>query len=207
MKKFYLDVGLLAMLIAVMNFHFLPKVLHEVLGLAMFFAVAVHFYWNVGALRSLPKIFLIIDVMLLVAICTVVATGACISNHIFNGLVDMKIQRNITIHQLHVSIPFVTMILIGLHLGRNWTGFYQRLKKVVGVEIPALAEKIIVGVSVGVGIVGLYLDQLPDRLLMKHIFGTAATQLPSGGYILIMIGMTALFTAIGFFVDRLIKKF
>lgn len=207
MKKVYLSIAIVVLLISVMNFHFLPKILHEILGLALFTATAVHLYWNRRALASTNKFFLLIDALLIVAIITVTATGICISNHLFNGLIDMHIQRNITIHQLHVSIPFAMIILIGLHLGHNWAGFYQRFKRSFNLNIAPTVEKILVSAFCAIGIVGVYMDQFFDRLLMKHIFATPATQLPLGIYFVLMFGMLALFTAIGFFVDRLIKKF
>ena len=205
MKKFYLDGGMIIMLIAVMNFHFLPKVLHEVLGLALFIAAAVPFCWNFRTFGALNKFYLAVDILLLVSMLIVIGTGIITSHYIFNGLFDMSLQRNITIHKLHHSIPFVMMILLGLHLGHNWLGFKQRLSNLL--DVPPIIGKIIASVLIGIGLVGAYMDQLFDRLLMKHIFGTAATQLPLGIYFVLMIGMIALFTAIGFFVDRLIKKF
>ena len=207
MKKFYLSIAMVVLLVAVMNFHLLPKILHEILGLTLFAATAVHLYWNRRALTSTNKFFLIIDVLLIVAGIIVTATGICISHHLFKGLIDMHIQRNITIHQLHVSIPFAMLILIGLHFGHNWAGFYQRFKRAFNLNIAPTVEKILVIAFCAIGIVGVYMDQFFDRLLMKHIFATPATQLPLGIYFVLVTGMIALFTAIGFFVDRLIKKF
>lgn len=207
MKKFYLSIATLVLLDAVMNFHFLPKILHEILGLIMFGTLVAHLHWNRQALTSTSKIFLALDALLIIAIITVTATGICISNHLFNGLIDLHIQRNITIHQLHKSIPFAMLILIGLHLGHHWTGFYQRLKKAIGLNIAPTVEKILIVALCAIGLVGVYMDQFLDRLLMKHIFATPATQLPFGIYFVLVLGMISLFTAIGFFVDRLIKKF
>ena len=205
MKKFYLDISLLIMLIATMNFHLLPKILHEVIGLAMFIAVIVHFYWNIKAFKSLGKFYIAVDILLAVSMLIIIGTGVIISHHLFKDVFDMALRRNLTIHQLHHAIPYFMMILIGLHLGRNWLGFKQRLGKLI--NVPSLVGNGLVIVLSGIGLASVYLDQLPDRLLMHHIFGTAATQLPLGGYLVIIIGMLTLFTVIGVWISRSIKKF
>ena len=205
MKRFLLDVGLLIIFFAVMSFHFIPKVLHEVLGLIMLAAVAVHLKWNFRALRTISKMYLAIDILLLILMLAIEITGVCISNHLFNGLIDMKIQRNIFIHQLHVSLPFAMMILLGLHFGSNWQRFFQWLKSRVAIN-SIVAKIILIGLLI-VGVVGVRMNQMLDRLLMKHIFGTPAAQLHPVLFILLLIGMLALFTAIGVLVNRLAKKF
>ena len=204
MKKFYLDVILLVMMLAVMNFHFLPKILHEIIGVALAVALIVHIYWNLRALRSLHKFYLAVDILMLIGMSTVMITGVIVSHYLFNGIASSELRRTILVHQLHDAIPFALIILIGLHLGRNWLGFHQRLKKILPLK-PAV-EKIIAGVLIGLGIVGVYMDQLLDRLMMHHIFGTAATQAPLGIYFVLVLGMIALFTAVGIFLDRAIKK-
>ena len=205
MKKFYLDVSLLIMLLATMNFHLLPKILHEVIGLAMFAAVVIHFYWNLRSFRSLGKFYLAVDILLAVSMLIIIGTGVIISHHLFKDVFDMALRRNLTIHQLHHAIPYFMMILIGLHLGRNWLGVKQRLSK--WIKVPPTVGNALTIVFCGVGLGGVYLDQLVDRLLMHHIFGTAATQLPLGLYFVILIGMLVLFTSLGVLIDRSIKKF
>ena len=204
MKKFYTDVILIVMLVAVMNFHFLPKILHEILGVALAAALAVHITWNLRALRSLPTFYLAVDALLFVAMIAVTISGICISHHLFKDFFGMEIRRSILLHQLHHAIPFVSLILIGLHLGHNWSSFHQRLKNFFPVN--PTVEKFFAAALIIVGLVGAYMDQLPDRLLMHHIFATPATQLDPGLYAVLIIGMLALFTAIGIAFDRLIKK-
>ena len=67
-------------------------------------------------------------------------------------------------------------------------------------------QKTFAGFLIGIGVVASFLDQIGDRLLMKHIFGTYATQLPAAVYFLLVLGLIALYTAVGFFINRAIKK-
>ncbi len=204
MKKFYIDIVLIVMTVAVMNFHFLPKILHEIIGVALAVALIVHIKWNLRALRSLNKFYLAVDALMFVGMTAVMITGVIVSHHLFKSLAPMELKRTILVHQLHDAIPFALLILIGLHLGRNWLGFRQRLQKIF--PLNPTVQKIFAVFLIGSGIVGVYMDQLIDRLLMHHIFGTAATQLPLGLYAVLVLGMIALFTAVGIFLDRAIKK-
>ena len=55
MKRNVLDAALLALLLLLMSFSFLPKALHEALGIAMGGGVLLHLAWNRGWLGSLPR--------------------------------------------------------------------------------------------------------------------------------------------------------
>ncbi|MBR1396249.1 MAG: hypothetical protein IJ563_01775, partial [Selenomonadaceae bacterium] len=83
-----------------------------------------------------------------------------ISNHLFNGMIDIKIQRNIIIHQLHVSVPFLLMILSGVHLGLHWRGVWQRLQSICKLNTSTIYYKIltrlIVTVLIMIGIYGSF---------------------------------------------------
>ena len=187
----------------VMSFHFIPKILHEVLGLVMAAAMIFHFAWNWRLLKNQKmRLYTLIDVALIVCLIVIIFTGVCISNHLFNGMIDMKLQRNITIHQLHVSLPFLFMILTGIHLGIHWQGFRQRFNNLINVNVPKIVSKIILVSLIAVGIYGSFLNRIGDRLLMQHVFATPATDLPFSAFALIMIGVFAIYTIIGFFINK-----
>ena len=211
MKKFYLDISLLILFLLVMSFHFIPKVLHEVLGLFMLAVIVVHFYWNISAFKSLrgttkKRLSLLIDAALLICIIVIIATGICISNHLFNGMIDMRLQRNITIHQLHVSLPFLFMILIGLHLGLHWQGVWQRVINIFKFDKSSRIFKIVCHILIAslivAGVYGSILNRVGDKLLMEHVFATEATNLPFISFLVLMIGFISIYTLIGFIINK-----
>ena len=55
MKRFWLDVILLALFVAELSFYFLPKFLHEVLGVAMTALIIFHVAINFRRLFALNK--------------------------------------------------------------------------------------------------------------------------------------------------------
>ena len=214
MKKIFLDVTLLMLFILVMSFHFLPKIMHEVLGLLLPIAMLGHFCWNFKTFKSLTgtikkRLSMLIDVALFVCLIVIIFTGICISNHLFNGMIDMKLQRNITIHQLHVSLPFLMMILSGLHLGLHWQGFWQRIKNLINIntdsKIYRIISRLFILMLIAAGIYGSFLDRIGDRLMMKHIFATEATDLPFIAFAALMAGIFTLYTVIGFFINKYIR--
>ncbi|MBR4695002.1 MAG: DUF4405 domain-containing protein, partial [Selenomonadaceae bacterium] len=164
MKRIIWDVLMLAMFLAVMSFPFLPKVLHEVLGVTLPLAAAMHLIWNRRWLAALPSgkwnmrrvLPTVINVLLILSMAAVAVTGICLSNHLFKGIIPLELARNITVHQLHVSLPFLMLILVGLHLGLHWKSWWQRMKDAFGWQGNSLLYRLLARGSalaiVGVGI-------------------------------------------------------
>ena len=193
-----------------MSFHFIPRVLHEVLGLIMFAMLILHFVWNRRAFSLKKPLFLIIDVAMMLCMIIIIFTGVCISNYLFNGMIDMRLQRNIWIHQLHVSIPFVFMILSGLHLGLHWREFWQRIKNLIHLNTNSMFYKVtsrlLIIILIIAGIYGSILNRIGDRLTMQHIFATEATDLPFAAFALLMIGVFTIYIVCGVLINKLKNK-
>ena len=202
MKKFLLDVILFTLFVAELSFHHLPKVLHEILGMAMALAIVVHVAINFRRLTSLfkkitpRKIFVVtIDFALAIGAVIILFAGVCMSNYLFTDVVSFELRRNMTIHQLHVAIPYMLMILIGAHVGFHAQELRQRFFKVKIFNVAIVALSII-------GAFGLFFNRVHDRILMKHIFATPATDLVAPLFMLLIIGGVIFFALITFFVDR-----
>jgi len=208
MRKLFLDLIILVTFMLIMSFHFVPKILHEILGLIILPAIIVHLYWNRRSFFS-NKFHLTINSLMLISLVIIMFTGICISNHLFNGMINIKLQRNITIHQLHVALPFLLMILAGLHLGFNWQGFWQRIKNLFHVNLSgkfySITIKLIIAALLATGIYGSILNRVGDRLLMKHIFATEAVQFPFPVFILLMIGTISIYIFIGYLLKKFLK--
>ena len=209
MKRIFLDILLLVLFLAVMSFHALPKLLHEVLGLLFPLTVFLHLFLNRRWFSALPSgkwnivRFMSVSINLLLAVCLflVTVTGICLSNHLFRDMIPLALQRNITLHQLHVSLPFAMLILIGIHLGFHWQGWKQRLLRFFHRQMDSVRYRrgsfVISVVLVGVGIYGSFQNRVGDRLLMKHIFATPATDLPGIAYALLLLSVVFLYVCLG----------
>ena len=209
MRNFLLDAILFALFVAELTFHYLPKILHEILGVAMAAAILIHLFINRRRFLSLAKkmtprkIFsAITNILLTICAGIIFITGVCMSNYLFADAVSFELRRNMTIHQLHVATPYLLLILIGIHIGLHWRELWQRFLNLIGAE-EFYRRKInffraAAVILAAMGVAELYLNRVGDRILMKHIFATPATDLPVAIFILLIIGGVGLFALITF---------
>ncbi len=187
----------------IMCFHYVPKVLHEVLGILWLLLVLIHIGQNRQWFASLKRgrwpsfriIGTVVDMLLLVVLLVMVGAGSGISNHLFRDIMPLDVQRSILIHQLHVSLPYALLILMGLHWGLHFKGWRERWHLPWPASFPlkvVLAILVIVG-----GLYGSFLDRVGDRLLMKHIFATPATGEPAAVYVGLLLAIMGVYIIIG----------
>ena len=201
------------LLLLVMSFHYIPKLLHEVLGIACLVLAVVHVYQNRRWFKSLGRgrwdflraLGTVISILLIVLMLVAVMAGLGISNYLLKDIMPLEIQRSIAIHQYHVSLPYALLILCGLHWGMHWRGWLAQWKKLVPLSLAPNTSRIaaaVLGLSVAaLGIYGSFLNRVGDRLLMKHIFATEAANQPGEIYALLLMGLLGLYVVIGFLFD------
>lgn len=218
MKRVFLDNVLLVIFLLTMSFQFLPKILHELLGVFMLVVAVLHLIWNRLWFSSLLRgkwnfkrgLSVMINGLLIVNVMIIMATGMMISNHLFKGVFGIYLQRNMMVHQLHVSLPYVLLILLGLHLGLHWASLWHRftnwrcwnlqsMKYRVGCRLIMLC--VIAG-----GIYASFMHQVGDRLRLKHLFITAATQAPFGIFLLTLLNIIGIYAVVGFMIQRSTKN-
>ena len=205
------------LLLLVMSFHYIPKLLHEIIGIACLLLTGIHVYQNRQWFKSLGRgrwdflrIFgTVISLLLIAMLLAAVMAGLGISNYLLKDIMPLEIQRSIAIHQYHVSLPYALLILCGLHWGLHWRGWLGQWKKVVPLSLAPAASRIaaaVLGLSAAaLGIYGSFLNRVGDRLLMKHIFATEATSQPGEIYVLMLTGLLGLYVVIGFLFDYVYK--
>ena len=213
MIRLLLDALLFVLFVALMCFYHLPKDLHEIFGVAFVALTILHVAINWRRFTSLKKkitarkfFCLSTDIALTICALIILATGVCMSNFLFVDAVSFELRRNMTIHQLHVALPYVAMILVGLHVGFHWSELWQRFLSASGLtKIFERRYKMFFAAAMILSIVGAYglhLNRVGDRIMMKHIFGTPATDLPVAIFALMIVGGVALFAAITAGSDR-----
>lgn len=206
MNRKFLNLMLFSLFLLVMSFHFLPRMFHEVIGLVMTAATAFHIFINRKSLsnlihgeRSLRNILAALIIFSAIIIFVIVLiSGILISNHLFRDFFPMAIRRNMLIHQLHVAMPYIFMILIGCHIGLHWREIFK-IKN-------ALMRKIFMLIIFCVGIYGSFLNRIGDRILMKHIFATPATELSLILFLAILFSTTIIYAIIIFILDEKIRR-
>ena len=217
MKHLVIDTILFALIIAELCFHYLPKDIHEILGLVLVTIAIIHFAVNFQRFlaqfnRMSPKKFFSIevDVALALSVILILFTGLCMSNYLFPDLVNPTLRRNMTIHNLHTATPYVMTVLIGIHIGLRWREVKQKVLRLFRVEKlfkkwHFLFKAVILIVAV-LGAFGLFLNSFLDRILMKHVFATAATALPAPLFIFLLVGSVIFFAVVTYFVNEKFSK-
>ncbi|SDF37526.1 DUF4405 domain-containing protein [Sporomusa acidovorans] len=190
------------------------KILHEVLGVLMLVAAVFHLIWNRQCFSSLLRgkwtfrrcLSAGINWLLIVNVLIIMATGMMISNHLFKGVFGIYLQRNIMVHQLHVSLPYLLLILLGLHLGLHWSSLWQRFTNWSCWNLQSLKYRIgcyfMMFFLIAGGVYGSFMHQVGDRLRLKHLFITAATQAPFGIFILTLLNIIGMYAVVSFMVQR-----
>lgn len=210
MKRKLLNVFLFIIFLLVMSFHFLPRIWHEIFGIMMTAAVAAHlfinrrqFFYSLRGKKTARKIFsLLINFLMPIIFLIIMVTGIFISNYLFHDLIPLEIRRNFFMHQLHVSLPYVLMIFVGCHLGLHW----REIKgKFFSFMTNSLVNKILAVLIVCTGIYGSFMDQVGDRILMKHIFATPATDFPFPIFLVLTFAIIGMYAVITFYIDETFK--
>ena len=210
---------MLVLFLAVMSFNFIPKMLHEVLGLALLLAAILHLIWNhrwLGALwhgrwSGTRLITVVINFLLMLSLAVVFVTGVCLSNYLFKGWISLELARNMTIHQVHISLSFLLLIIIGLHLGLHLKAWWQHLKKARCFRGSLLYYRMLARgtalIFIGLGSYGSFQNRIGDHLLMKHIFATPATSSSGSIYVLLLLAIMGLYAVVAYvWQEWLMKK-
>lgn len=206
MKRKILDATIFILFLLVMSFHFLPRILHEIFGVIMAAAIVIHvfinrrqFFYLLRGKKTPRKFFSFLTIFFMLIIFLIFfVTGICISNHLFHDFIPLELRRNFFVHQLHVSLPYLFIIFLGCHMGLH-------LREIVKIKNALLQKIFLIGI-ICTGIYGSFLNRVGDRILMKHIFATPATDLSWGIFLILFVSTIGIYAAITFLLDEFFKR-
>ena len=219
MKRFWLNIILLVLTLFCMSFHVFNLRLHEVFGTLLLVGALWHIWQNrrffggiVKGKWNLQRINLSLTGALMLASFLVAnVTGILISQFVFADVVSpLEMQFNMTIHELHHLAAYLMLIFTGVHLGIHWGSMWQRLKKAVPLfavfdNYPRLVFWFVVVVG-WVGVFASRINHVGDRLLMRHVFGTIAMDLPGVVNILLVLSIVGMYAGLAYFAQNYLFK-
>lgn len=210
MKKYILDLFMVILFLLLVSFQQLPKLLHEVLGVIFLIAVIAHIYLNRGYFSSLAKgkwnsfrvCQAVMNFSLLITFLWAVVTGIFLSNYLFKSFVPLELARSISIHSHHVSLPFLMIVLCGIHLGFHGkillNKFLTNRNKFV--------TNVMIFVIISFGVYISFSNRIGDRLLQKHIFATPATEFNLPVYFMLHLALFLCYAILGFYISKTLAK-
>jgi hypothetical protein len=112
---------------------------HEIAGLAICAAFILHIAINWKWVRQVSlKLFsrnlnfktrlgYIIDLLLLISFAFIIISGVLISKVVFPSL---RVSSSIPFQMLHISVSYLTLLLVGIHIGLHWNWAMNVFKKI-----------------------------------------------------------------------------
>lgn len=128
---------------------------HEIAGLIIGLAFLIHILLNFKWIKKVtvkffsPKMKLktrigyIVDLLLLIDMALIIGTGISISKVIFSGI--FKSAGN---QSLHISLSYLALLLIGIHVGLHWSWVMNVFKNTFKISVKGKACRIINAVLV-----------------------------------------------------------
>ncbi|NMD68950.1 DUF4405 domain-containing protein [Bacillus sp. DNRA2] len=116
---------------------------HEIAGLAICGAILAHVLFNVKWVKNVTlklfnrklswktRISYLLNLLLLVAMIAIIVTGIIISRVVFPNL---SIGNERWIQMLHISVSYITLVLVAVHTGLHWQWVIQLSKKIFKVK-------------------------------------------------------------------------
>ena len=133
MKKIIVDILLFILMITEFSRAYLPSEIHEIIGILLIVLVVIHLILNRNYLKAIPKgkynakrkLMLIINVCFFVAFFLTVILGLLSSQNI----APFMNIKNLTTVYLHKILSYISLILLGLHLGMNLEKLFRKIEK------------------------------------------------------------------------------
>lgn len=132
MKKMVVDILLFILMLMEYSKVYLPGEIHEIIGICLIILVILHLILNKKYFKSILKgkyplkrsLMLIINILFIVTFSVTCITGILSSQNI---LTFLNIGSLTTIY-LHKIFAYVSIIVLGMHLGINLTKLFDKIE-------------------------------------------------------------------------------
>lgn len=176
-NKQYLNMAMTLFIVLLMKIAFSGLVWHEVLGLGLYVMFFLHHILNLkytlaiarqffsGKVKFSVKAGLILDLLLLIVVGGLLFTSLQISNYLFWFKELDYLWPELS--AVHAGLAYLTLILIGLHIGLHWSSVMKRLGKLMGSGHLGKAGSFVMRIAalglVAAGIFSISAQKIPDK--------------------------------------------
>lgn len=169
---------------------------HEIAGIAIGFAVLVHILLNLKYVqkvssrifdRSLPhrtRLGYVLNLLLLAGMGFILISGLFISKVIFPNL---RIGNENWFKMSHMAVSYLTLVLIGVHIGLHWHWVIAVLQRILHLRMPkALGKTLMLALAGAVVVYGgyqMYTTQFISKLgMVQNVFLNSSEGKPGIGH-------------------------
>jgi len=153
---------------------------HEVAGLTIGSAFIIHMLLNGKWIKQVSKnlfskkvavktkIGYIIDTLLLISMIIIIFSGIAISKVLFTNL-NLSNSTNLNLKAIHTAVSYVSLILVGIHVGLHWnwiTGMVKKAFKIPQNKAFAYAAKLAMVLVLAFGIYSCYSTGFLSKVAM-----------------------------------------
>lgn len=196
MKKIIVDILLLILMLIEYSKVYLPGEIHEIIGILLIILVAIHLILNKKYLKAIKKrkynikqkSLLIINISLFILFFITTVFGILSSQYI---LTPLNIG-NLSIISLHKILAYLTLIILGMHLGFN-------LEKMFKID-----NKLTYLIDVAIIIFGAY--SLIQVDFYNHITGNLGFSQSSGNILINILEYLSIILMVTAITKLIIKK-
>ena len=216
--KIAADAVMFVLFLLLMEYHLLPSVAHEWLGISVFVLFIAHnalnYKWYAvlfkGKYTAIRIVQTVVNFLLLVAIIGCIVSSVLISSTVVAWMNVSGAMAGRTIHLIATSWTF---ILMSVHLGLHWAVFVGMTKRIKMPELAATIIKWILRVVVlAVGIYGIVVfvqRAFYEELFLLTEFKQFNYDISAFAYLLQTLAMSATFVSASYYLKKLglfIKK-
>ena len=172
--KLTLDLAMALLFIASLGFRNTGAVAHELMGLTFCALCILHttinWQWFKNILKgkyTLRKVAnTILNLLLPITAVILCISGAMNSRHVFGFL---NLNGSMEIRQIHSSVAYWSIVLIGIHVGMHWSVVLGTVKKNIGVHSQwILRPEILRGATLLIVLYGVWASF--DRAMWSKLF-------------------------------------
>jgi hypothetical protein len=178
-KKLIVDILLFILMILEFSRNYMPTLWHEIIGIILLILVIIHLILNINYIKSINNgkynlrrtIMLIINILFMLFFFISMIFGILSSQEILTFL-NIK---NLNIIKLHKIFAYVSLLLMSLHLGINFSSMLGLVEKKINKIVLILLSLLIIGF-------GIY--SFIDLDFWNHITGKYGFSIVTGNIII-----------------------
>lgn len=177
---------------------YLPPEVHEIIGICLIVLVIIHLILNRRYIKAIPKgkynlkraIMLVINVAFMVVFALTCIFGLLSGQYV---LTFMNIG-NLTTVYLHKILAYLSLLLLGLHLGINLNVLFERIEK----------SNIVYAVYLIIVAFGIY--SIIQLDFLNHLLGNSGFSLVTGNFVINSIEYLSIIMMVTILTNIIFKK-